>query len=207
MPGIHDLPLFILSCLLLNLTPGADSLFIALRSAGQGFRAGVAAALGICAGCWVHVMAAALGLSALLAGSALAFSLVKLLGAAYLIWMGLALLFGGAHGRPPAQAAAPAPLRAVFRQGFLTNVLNPKVALFFLAFVPQFITPDAPHKAAAFLFLGSLFAAGSAIYGILLAGLSARAARLAPGRRLGRWLGRLAGGVFVMLGVRLATRD
>ncbi len=207
MPGIHDLPLFLLSCLLLNLTPGADSLFIALRSATQGFRAGVAASLGICAGCFVHVTAAALGLSALLAGSALAFTLVKLLGAVYLIWMGLTLLFRKTDTTRAAPASMSASLLVVFRQGFLTNALNPKVALFFLAFVPQFIAPDAPHKAAAFLFLGSLFTAGSALYGLLLAGLSARAARLGPSRRLGIWLSRLAGGVFLALGLRLATTD
>jgi threonine/homoserine/homoserine lactone efflux protein len=137
--GVHDLPLFILAGLLLNITPGADLALIGARSAGHGFRSGAAAALGVGAGCFVHVAAAALGLSALIAGSATAFSLLRWLGAAYLVWLGIGLLRGSGTA---AGASAPSPSMSAWRsfvQGFLTNALNPKVALFFLAFLPQFI--------------------------------------------------------------------
>src|SRR5688572_13164628 len=143
MLGIHDLPLFIVSGLLLNMAPGPDSLLIVTRSAAQGWRAGSAAALGIGAGCAVHIAAAALGLSAVLATSATAFAIVKYAGAAYLLYVGLSLLLSRRR-RDAASLAAPAPLqplpwRTIFLQGLATNLLNPKVAIFFLAFVPQFI--------------------------------------------------------------------
>src|SRR5512143_3874350 len=133
MDGIHDLGLFVLSGLLLNVTPGADTLYIVARGTTQGTRAGAVAALGIGAGCIVHTLAAAVGLSAILATSATAFTIVKWIGAAYLVYLGAALL----ASRPAAAAPAALPrasLPRVFAQGFLTNVLNPKVALFFLAF-------------------------------------------------------------------------
>lgn len=203
MFGTHDLALFILSGFLLNLTPGADCLFIALRSAAQGFRAGLAATLGVCSGCLVHVLAAALGLSAILASSAMAFTIVKLAGAAYLIYLGLGLLFGRSQSVTTAAPAAAA-ASSVFRQGFLTNVLNPKMALFFLAFVPQFINPAASSKPIAFLFLGMVFTLNSLLYCIALAWLSSRAASLGISRRAGLWASRLTGGLFVALGLRLA---
>ena len=125
-------------------------------------RAGIVAALGIVSGCFVHVFAAALGVSALLATSATAFTVLKWIGAAYLMWMGVKLLFakGGGSSIVPADAAqshGAADLRRIYLRGFRTNVLNPKVALFFLAFVPQFIAPGTPDKVTAFLLLGLLF--------------------------------------------------
>src|SRR5678815_830249 len=155
MLGTHDLWLFVLSGLLLNVTPGPDTLYIVARSTTQGFRGGAVAAMGIGAGTLVHILAAALGLSAILAASASAFTLVKFAGAIYLLYVGVSLL----RSRAPAQDAPRierAPLQAVFMQGFLTNVLNPKVALFFLALLPQFVDAGAPSKALAFLFLLSL---------------------------------------------------
>jgi threonine/homoserine/homoserine lactone efflux protein len=213
MLGTHDLWLFVLSGLLLNIAPGPDSLLIMARSASQGWRAGFAATWGIGAGVCVHVLAAALGLSALLATSATAFTVVKIAGAAYLAWVGLGMLLrrrardeGGASpaaaGRP---AAAPARRRDIFAQGFLTNVLNPKVALFFLAFVPQFIAQDAPSKALAFLFLGAIFNINGMLWCHALALSSAFAgARLKPGARIAAALERTMGAVFVALGVKLA---
>src|SRR5579883_543194 len=158
MLGTHDLALFVISGLLLNITPGPDNLLIIGRSTGQGARAGLLAALGIACGCFVHVFAAAFGLSAILATSAAAFTAVKLAGAAYLIYIGIGMLRSRVDAAPEAMPV-PKTLswRRIFAQGFLTNVLNPKVALFFLAFVPQFIVPDAPDKALAFVFLGTLF--------------------------------------------------
>lgn len=218
--GIHDWPLFIAAGLLLNLTPGADMALIASRAAGGGFRAGAAAALGVGAGCGVHIAAAALGLSALLAGSAPAFTLLRWVGAAYLVWLGLALLrtraapapapaapdaaqpMTGPHGRP-----APA-WRRVFIQGFLTNALNPKVALFFLAFVPQFIAASAPHKAPAFVVLGLVFVVNGTLVNLgvawAVATLRARLAQRPGAARLGLWLNRGVGALFVALGLKLA---
>jgi RhtB (resistance to homoserine/threonine) family protein len=207
MLGIHDLWLFVASGLLLNLTPGADTLFIATRSAALGWRFGVAAALGICTGCLVHVLAAALGLSAILATSPLAFTVVKWVGAAYLVYMGLNLLLQRQQAGQAPRALAPAAWSSVFVQGFLTNVLNPKVALFFLAFVPQFIAPAAPQKALAFLVLGGIFTFNSLLWCLLLAWLAARMGKLGVKRRLQQWLQRGVGGLFVGLGVRLALSD
>ena len=206
MTGIHDLWLFVLSGLLLNIAPGPDSLYVITRGATQGARAGVVAAFGIGAGCCVHVVAAAAGLSALLAASATAFMVVKVLGAAYLVWIGVGMLrarpVGAGAERP---APRPAQLRTVFAQGFLTNVLNPKVALFFLAFVPQFITPDAPSKPLAFLVLGAIFDVNGVLWLFVLAFTSAFAgARLQPGAAVARWLNRTMGALFLGLGVRLA---
>jgi threonine/homoserine/homoserine lactone efflux protein len=206
MAGTHDLALFVLAGLLLNITPGADTLYIVGRGAGEGRRAGVLAALGVGAGCCVHMLAAALGLSAILAASATAFTIVKLAGAAYLVYLGLALIF--ARARAPAAAGAPprrAPLSRVFLQGMLTNVLNPKVALFFLAFLPQFIVPDAPHKVQAFLFLGIVFNVNGTLWNLFLAWSSARlGGAFRAGGATALWLNRAAGGLFVGLGVKLA---
>jgi threonine/homoserine/homoserine lactone efflux protein len=207
MLGIHDLWLFVASGLLLNLTPGADTLFIATRSAALGWRFGVAAALGICTGCLVHVLAAALGLSAILATSPLAFTVVKWVGAAYLVYMGLHLLLQRQQAGQAPRALAPAAWSSVFAQGFLTNVLNPKVALFFLAFVPQFIAPGAPQKALAFMALGGIFTFNSLLWCLLLAWLAARMGKLGVNRCLQQWLQRGVGSLFVGLGVRLALSD
>lgn len=161
MFGTHDPALFAASLLIFNLTPGPDLLFTLTRTLQHGRRAGVAAAFGIGSGCLVHTAAAAFGLAALLAASAEAFTVVRWIGAAYLLWLALGLLRAPAaaasHAHPLAEPAVPASAWRVFRQGFLTNALNPKVAIFFLAFLPQFIDADAPHKTLAFLFLGAWF--------------------------------------------------
>ena len=205
MFGIHDLPLFIASGLLLNIVPGPDSLLIVARSAGQGWRAGSAAALGIGTGTFVHVLGAALGMSAVLATSASAFTIVKLVGAAYLLYVGLRLFFGAAARSAAPVAGAPLPYRTIFAQGFLTNVLNPKVALFFLAFVPQFIEPAAPSKALAFIVLGCIFNLNGMLWCHGLAVFAAAAGRrVRLGESAARWLNRLVGAVFVSFGVRLA---
>lgn len=215
MLGIHDLGLFIVSGLLLNVMPGPDSLLIMARSAAYGFRAGSAAALGIGAGVCIHVLAAALGLSALLSASAAAFTVVKLLGAAYLMYLGLSLLFKRAS--TPRATDVPSPtsstltLRAIFLQGFLTNVLNPKVALFFLAFVPQFISAEAPSKALAFIVLGAIFNFNGMLWCHLLAWVGAVTGAQVRNRRwsepLARWLSRGLGALFLSFGVRLALSE
>ena len=206
MAGTQHLWLFIVSGLLLNITPGPDSLFIMARSATQGWRAGFVACWGVGSGVFVHVFAAALGLSALLATSATAFAVVKAIGAAYLVWIGIGMLRARAEA---AQAVDAAPrvlrYRDIFRQGFLTNVLNPKVALFFLAFVPQFIAPDAASKPLAFIVLGAIFDINGMLWCHALALFTAFASRrLNVGAAVGRWLNRTMGAVFVALGARLA---
>lgn len=223
MFGIHDLTLFIISGLLLNLMPGPDNLLIMTRSATQGWRAGSAAALGIGAGTMVHVLAAALGLSALLATSATAFTVVKWVGAAYIVYMGIGMLraklrdtdaevgaTGGDAGAAalPAEASRPLAWRKIFLQGFLTNVLNPKVALFFLAFVPQFIAADSTSKPLAFIVLGTVFNFNGMLYCHGLALFTAFAsARLKIKPLVSLWLNRTMGGLFLALGVRLALSE
>jgi threonine/homoserine/homoserine lactone efflux protein len=205
--GTHDLWLFVLSGLLLNITPGPDTLYIVGRSTTQGWRGGAIAALGIGAGTLVHICAAALGLSAILAASASLFGAVKIIGALYLLYVGIGLIRSA--GRNMAPAAAPdnrgASMRVIFLQGFFTNVLNPKVALFFLAFLPQFVQLDAPSKPLAFLFLGVIFNFNGTLWNLLVAGSSAHLTRkLAPGAVFKQWFNRCVGAVFILVGIRLA---
>ena len=213
MLGIHDLPLFVISGLLLNIAPGPDSILIMTRSASQGWRAGSAAALGIGAGTCVHILAAALGLSAVLAASSWAFAVVKWVGAAYLVYIGLQMLISRRQAPAASASGASAGVSAlswskIFRQGFLTNVLNPKVALFFLAFVPQFIAPDAPHKALAFLLLGAVFNLNAMLWCHFLAVSTALAsARLRVGGTLATWLNRSIGALFLSFGLKLALAE
>lgn len=206
MLGIHDFGVFLVAGVLLNLTPGQDTIYIVSRTAAQGRRAGVASALGISAGSLIHTLAAALGVSAIIATSATAFVILKFVGAAYLIYLGISLLRA-----PPVNAHEPADATdvsaaAAFRQGVLTNVTNPKVALFFLAFLPQFIDPDSPTKVAAFLVLGLTFVTTGTLWCMTLAVFADRLRRRfgssAVARRV---LARLTGVIFVALGVRLAA--
>ena len=230
MPDLHHLLLFMAAGILLNLTPGPDVLYIVSHALRSGVKAGLAAALGINAGCFVHIFAAAVGVSALLAASATAFTVLKWVGAAYLVWAGARLLFGraapqrwgslrspaAAGAAPPYKAGtpgrceastAPQGLWAVFRGGFLTNALNPKVAIFFLAFVPQFIAPDTEHKALAFLALGTVFNVDSVAINAGWAIAAAWMARHAAVQRGMHWLDRAAGAMFVLFGLRLAVTD
>ncbi|HEX8615166.1 MAG TPA: LysE family translocator [Telluria sp.] len=205
MFGIHDLPLFILSGLLLNIMPGPDSLLIMTRSATQGWRAGVAATLGIGAGTMIHVLAAALGLSAILATSATAFMVVKYIGAAYILYMAIGLLRSKRRDPAAPVNVPPLPYAKIFAQGFLTNVLNPKVAVFFLAFVPQFIAHDASSKALAFVILGCIFNLNGMLWCTSLALFTAQAsARIKVNPTASLWLNRVTGGLFIWLGIKLA---
>ena len=218
MFGTQNLPLFILAGLLLNFTPGPDTLFIMSRSASGGFRAGSVAAFGIGSGIFVHVFAAALGLSALLATSATAFTVVKYLGAAYLLYVGINMLRSkqSAPASTPAATADATPnagapretYRKIFLQGFWTNVLNPKVALFFLAFVPQFIAPDASNKPLAFIVLGCIFNFNGMLWCHLVAYTTSFASqRIRLGPQWVLWLNRGMGALFVSFGVKLALAE
>jgi RhtB (resistance to homoserine/threonine) family protein len=214
MIGIHDFTLFLTAGVLLNLTPGQDTMFILGQSLAKGRRAGIASAFGITVGSIVHTVAAALGLSAVLAASETAFTVVRLAGAAYLCYLGARMLFApaGALVPPAAVAAVAARERAgsgaslqAFRRGILTNVLNPKVALFFLAFLPQFIDPQSPTKTLAFLVLGATFVTTGTLWCLVLATAAASLRSLLLARRgLAAAIDRAAGALFIALGIRLA---
>jgi threonine/homoserine/homoserine lactone efflux protein len=206
MLGIHNFGLFILSGVLLNLTPGTDTLFILSKSLGQGHGVGIASALGISAGTLVHTVAAAFGLSAILATSAVAFLIVKLVGAAYLVFLGIKLLFARESPFAVRAETTGTSSAVAFRQGVLTNVTNPKVALFFLAFMPQFIDPASSSTVAAFLLLGLTFFLTGAIWCVTLAVAASSLHKLfAASPRATALLSRVCGGLFIALGVRLAV--
>jgi threonine/homoserine/homoserine lactone efflux protein len=205
MFGIHDFGLFLAAGILLNLAPGPDTAYILARSVAQGREAGIASALGISVGTIFHTCAAALGLSAILATSALAFGAIKLLDGAYLVFLGIKMLVDRRK-----ELSLPGNFRryttaTAFRQGVLTNVLNPKVALFFLAFLPQFIDPASTTKVLAFLSLGLTFVTTGTVWCLVLASFaSAFSKRLRTNAIIGRWVSGTAGALFVLLGIRLA---
>jgi threonine/homoserine/homoserine lactone efflux protein len=219
MLGIPGYLLFVAAGVLLNLTPGQDTMFIIGRSLSGGQRSGVAAAFGIAVGSIGHTLAAALGLSVILATSAAAFTAVKVAGAAYLIYLGGKLLLGGHRTVAVAPSSAPAaapggmprapspslPVRAAFGQGILTNLLNPKVALFFLAFLPQFIDSTSPTRTLAFLVLGATFITTGLAWCLVLAVAAGRLQSFFlrnPSTRV--LLDRAVGALFLVLGARLA---
>jgi RhtB (resistance to homoserine/threonine) family protein len=206
MLGIHHYWLFIATAVVLILTPGQDTFFILGRSLAGGRGAGVAAALGVSAGTVVHTILAALGLSALLATSPYAFMAVKFAGAAYLLYIGVKALMTRAAAAPGADTAANAGRWPAFRQGIITNLLNPKVALFFLALMPQFIEAGSTTKVGAFLALGLSFVSLGVIWCCVLA-IAAAKLRGAFLRRpsIATWLNRVAGAMFIGLGIKLAT--
>ncbi len=208
--GIHGLLLFMLSGLLLNVTPGPDTAYIIGRSIQLGWRGGAAAAIGIGCGCLVHVFGAAIGLSALLMASSAAFTALKWVGAAYLLFTGVQMLLSrpGPVAEAATGAAAETSLARVFWQGALTNALNPKVALFFLAFLPQFVAADSGHKTLAFLTLGLIFVFNGTLWCLGVAAFASRAAsRIRQSAGVMAWINRLLGGLFVYLGIRVAMLE
>ena len=211
MFGTHDLALFTLTVFVLNATPGVDMAFTLVSTLRGGVRAGLAAAFGVSVGCVVHALAATFGLAALMATSSAAFNVIKWAGAAYLLWLAVGMLRMGLRAASDADAAAPvqAPtgVWALLRQGFLTNVLNPKVALFFLALLPQFIDADASSKTLAFLFLGAWSIAQGSLFLIAFVLLVAPLRRWQPRPALLRGLHLASGGLFAMLAARLALAE
>lgn len=203
--GIIHFGLFCLAVMLLNATPGPDTAYIVGRSIAQGRTAGLISALGISVGCLFHAFASAFGLTAIIATSALAFTIIKLAGGAYLIYLGVRMLFSKptvliARSTEPERR----PLQKIFWQAVLTNILNPKVVLFFLSFFPQFVSTDANHKTSAFLLLGATFVLMSTLWNsgtAFLAGTLARRASQNPRYKL--WLERFVGTAFVGLGIKL----
>ncbi len=203
--GISDFGLFCLAVLLLNATPGPDTAYIVGRSVAQGRAAGLVSALGIALGICVHSLLSALGLSALLAASATAFLMIKLAGGAYLVFLGARMLLAPAAAAAVDRQPSARPLRTIFWQAALTNLLNPKVILFFLSFFPQFVHPSSAHKTAAFLLLGAAFVIMSTFWNsgtALLAGTLTHRAGRNPHIR--QWLERTVGAAFIALGLKLA---
>jgi threonine/homoserine/homoserine lactone efflux protein len=215
--GIQNIWLFVLAGWALNLTPGPDVFYMVTHALKSGWRAGAVAAAGITAGCFVHVAAATVGLSAVVTASATAFALLKWLGAAYLVYVGWQMLVAKAHSNTTdlvavcaykQRAATSFNYQKVFMQGFYTNVLNPKVALFFLAFLPQFISPASNHPSLAFLFLGVLFNVNSIPVNLGYVTLAAWVNQRASGlQRSMQWLERAAGALFIGFGVKLALSE
>jgi RhtB (resistance to homoserine/threonine) family protein len=210
MFGITHFEFFIVAVFLLNVTPGPDTAYIVGRSVAQGRGAGLMSALGISAGCCVHSLACAFGLTALLAASTTAFTVIKFAGAIYLIYLGARLIFA----RPAAQTTesdaravdAPKSLKQLFLQGFWTNVLNPKVVLFFVSFFPQFVTTGSEHKTFAFLTLGAVFVVMSMLWNSFVAWIAGSVTQRFSGKpSVKRWLDRGVGSAFVGLGIKLAT--
>jgi threonine/homoserine/homoserine lactone efflux protein len=197
--------LFALSALLLNITPGNDMLFVIARSSSHGSRGGIISSLGIMAGCLVHITAAVAGLSAIIARSAFAFSIIKYIGAAYLIFLGVQSLLDKSKAiniNAPVQTLSN---KKIFWQAVVTNVLNPKVALFFLAFLPQFISTKSGNITTQILFLGIWFSIGGTLVNIIVALLFGKIGKwLNTSPAFVQWQKRITGGILIALGIKVA---
>ena len=209
MPGIHNYIVFLLAGIILNLTPGTDTIYILTRSIAHGKKAGIASALGISTGCLVHISFAAFGLSVILARSALAFNVVRLAGGAYLLYLGIrALLTKSFSFSLSENKKKPRSAHSIYVQGILTNVLNPKVALFFLSFLPQFVDPMNTYGPLPFLILGLTFLTTGSLWCLCLAFISSSMTEfLRSNKTTGLWMNRLSGLVFILLGLRLLLKN
>lgn len=218
MLGTQDFWMFVVAGLLLNMTPGADTLYIVGKATSNGVKSGATAAIGIGAGCLVHTALATFGLAALMASSSKVYLWVKSLGAAYLFYMGMSMMFSrkSTASRIKNPGALPSTavnnivasqqetLLKVFWGGFFTNALNPKVALFFLAFLPQFVSNSSPHPSLTMLFLGLVFAVNGTIWNVGVAWSSSfLSSHIKAPETLSLWLKRSCGALFVYFGVQL----
>jgi threonine/homoserine/homoserine lactone efflux protein len=203
IPPLHSLLLFMAAGLALNLTPGPDMLYVAARSTSEGRAAGIVSSLGIATGTLFHISAVALGLSALLAAVPVAYTVVRIGGAIYLMYLGVRAF--AKHSPLATREIARASLGTIFRQGAITNILNPKVALFFLAFLPQFVDPARGSAAAQIVVLGLIFdTSGTIVNTIVALGASRAAERVRANSRSVDILHRITGVVFIGLGLRIA---
>lgn len=206
MPDHANFLAFLVAALALNFAPGPDMLYVLGRSLGQGRQAGIVSALGIFVGCLVHIAAAALGLAALLRASATAYNVIRYAGAAYLVYLGVRMLLSkqAASALATSNGAAPAPLARVFTQGVITNVLNPKVAMFFLAFLPQFVNAARGPVIFQIAVLGLIFDVGGTLVNIGVAVFAGHLGdRLRKSGRAARFQKWLTGSIFIGLGIRL----
>lgn len=196
---------FLSAALLLNVTPGPDMAYVLAHALRRGRRAGFIAMAGVWTGAFLHVLFAAVGLSALLASSALAFTLVKYVGALYLVWLGIQAWRARDEARPQPDGE-PVTARSTFGRGVLVAALNPKVAVFFLAFLPQFVVPGAGPVGAQLFLHGCLIIAVAALVEPPMVWFAATfARRMRANQRMQRWLDRALGSLFIALGLRLAT--
>ena len=206
MPSPSTLAVFALASVLLAVVPGPAVTYIVTQSVDKGRRAGLFCALGVASGGVVHVAAATIGLSALIASSATAFTVVKLVGAAYLIGVGIRRILSGDGGGEDAPHALRAPLSRIYRQGVIVNILNPKTALFFLAFLPQFVDPQRDAVWPQIAFLGTLFVLVAVLsdmtYAFVADAIAGRLRRSGTGAKLRRWL---SGSIFIALGITAAA--
>ncbi|MBJ2173274.1 LysE family translocator [Aureibaculum sp. A20] len=206
MFGIINFEAFIIAGLILNLTPGADTMYILGRSIAQGKKAGILSALGISTGAVFHIIFATLGLSIILAKSAITFEIVKYLGAVYLIFLGLKTIFKKEDGKFELNNGNEiVNYKKIYFSGIMTNILNPKVALFFLAFLPQFIDPNHVQSSLPFLLLGITFLLTGTIWCLILALFASKLSdRIRKNYKIKMWLDKITGGIFVALGIKLA---
>jgi threonine/homoserine/homoserine lactone efflux protein len=194
---------FFIATLALNLAPGPDMTYVAARSLGQGRRAGLISALGISAGCVVHIVAASAGVAVLLRAWPGAYAVIRLAGAAYLLYLGITMWRSAGRGGT-IRAIVPASDGEIFRQGAITNILNPKVAMFFLAFLPQFIDPARGPAGLQTLALGLFFNVSGTLVNAAVAWLAGSARTLLESRGGRAWFQRASGAILTALGLRLA---
>lgn len=200
---LPNLLLFLAASVAVTIAPGPDNLQVLARSMSQGRAAGVAAALGFASGCLFHTALAVLGIAAVLRASPMAFDAIKLAGAAYLMWLGVQAL-RSRGGFAPGVAAAPVSRWRIFRQSVLANMLNPKVTLFFLVFLPQFVNPWLGHPDGQMILLGAVFTAqAAAVFCAIASGAGYVGEWLQRRPGAGVWLDRLAGTVFLLLALRI----
>ncbi len=196
--------LFLSVSLVINLAPGPDMIYTAARSLSQGTRAGIFSALGIFTGCLVHITAATVGLSKIFEESVLVFALIKYAGAAYLVYLGLRLLLNKSKNENEPERLPALSYRKVYFQGMITNVLNPKVAIFFLSFLPQFINPHSAHLEGQIAFLGLWFDLQGTLILILVATLTGLFRnRLRNNKRFRDWQEKITGLILIGLGVKI----
>ncbi len=197
--------LFALASLMLNITPGNDMIFVATHSTSHGIRAGMMAALGIALGCVVHIIAAVLGISAIIAQSAVLFDVIKYLGAAYLIYIGIKAIVSKTQSFDISSDKAPVSDGVILKQGIFTNVLNPKVALFFLAFLPQFINTQNQSIGLQILLLGLWFNISGTIVNFGVAWAFGKAGNfLKQYPAFSFWQNKITGGILILLGLKVA---
>jgi threonine/homoserine/homoserine lactone efflux protein len=194
---------FLIAAFALNLAPGPDMLYVIGRSVGQGRKAGIVSSLGVFVGCWVHILAAAFGIAALLRSSPIAFNVVRYAGAAYLIYLGIRML--AQKTDLTSQEIKAESLASIFRQGAITNVLNPKVAIFFLAFLPQFINAQRGSVVLQIIVLGLIFNVGGTLVNLAVAYAGGTLGELLRrNQAIARLQRRFTGLIFMGLGLRLA---
>lgn len=203
MPEKATFLAFLIAAFALNLAPGPDMLYVIGRSVGQGRKAGIVSSLGVFVGCWVHILAAAFGIAALLRSSPLAFNVVRYAGAAYLIYLGIKML--AQKTNLTSQQLKAESLGLIFRQGAITNMLNPKVAIFFLAFLPQFVDARRGSVVLQILLLGLIFNVGGTLVNLAVAYAGGTLGELLRrNQSIARLQRRFTGLIFVGLGLRLA---